>query len=55
MKNNFDKLSFSTLLFAGLLPTFPTTCLALDIDGGDYTPLPDGSNMALLYYNGFVA
>jgi opacity protein-like surface antigen len=28
----------------------PATCMALDVDGGDYNPLPPGSNMALLYY-----
>lgn len=39
-----------TLMMGFLAPTLPATCLALDIDGGDYTPLPDGTNMALLYY-----
>jgi hypothetical protein len=34
-----------------LAPLLPATCMALDIDGGDYTPLPDGTNMALLYYH----
>lgn len=28
----------------------PAVCHALDIDGGDYTPLPPGANLALLYY-----
>ncbi|HBN8289751.1 transporter [Pseudomonas aeruginosa] len=47
MKNRTKEL----LLLSSLLPALPTTCLALDIDGGDYTPLPDGTNMALLYYH----
>ena len=33
-----------------LAPLLPATAMALDIDGGDYTPLPAGTNMALLYY-----
>lgn len=39
------------LLLGCLAPMLPATCVALDIDGGDYTPLPDGTNMALLYYH----
>lgn len=39
------------LLLSSVIPAIPASCLALDIDGGDYTPLPDGTNMALLYYH----
>ncbi|KWV76333.1 transporter [Pseudomonas fluorescens] len=50
MKN----LSFTGLnlwVWSGLSALLPATCMALDIDGGDYTPLPAGSNMVRLYYN----
>jgi len=46
-KNNYVQ----ALLLGSVIPVLPATCLALDIDGGDYTPLPAGTNMALLYYH----
>lgn len=50
MKNT--PLNIAKVLSLGCLaPLLPSTCMALDIDGGDYTPLPDGTNMALLYYH----
>lgn len=50
MKNK-KTTAVKAVLFGCLLPAIPATAFALDIDGGDYTPLPDGTNMALLYYH----